>query len=55
MVIIDGSFLPGVAGIITSVASFVKVVVVLRGPDARCASDHQNAHDAECIAERRIE
>ena len=55
MIIIDGSFLLGVAGIITSIASFIKMVVVLRGPDARRASDYQNAHDAECIGERRIE
>lgn len=54
MIIIDGSFLLGIAGIITSIASFVKMVVVLRGPDAKRSRVYRSARD-EAIAERRQE
>lgn len=43
MVIIDGPFLLGVAGIITSIASFIKMVMVLGGRDAQRARCCRNS------------
>ena len=53
MVIIDGSFLLGIAGIITSIASFVRMVIVLQRRDAKRATKCRNLSDAECIDGRR--